>query len=243
MKSLLLVLALFFIAQNTMASSAGYSQLSSTTIKKSQLIQDLRDFGADYVVQQGVFQSPKNPLPGAYYEITKTEKVERKITSTTTYYRYTVILTEYDNLAVVRATYVVSFKPATGGVLVSSQSYRIIGGDKNGEQSVGGPSLIDVKPLNEGSDDELSSLLEEGLAYTISDAIQNGDLKESDYHLKYIANALLADSGYPSTFVFLVTLADSKGKTYRAQITCYSSEDGEEVDEEWLPEYVIFPNA
>jgi len=103
-----------------MTASPWYRQFSTSAINKSQLIQDIRDFGADYVAQKGALETTENPLPGSYYEITKTEKVERKITSITTYYRYTLIPTEYDDLAVVRATYVVNFKPSTGDVVLGS---------------------------------------------------------------------------------------------------------------------------
>jgi len=44
-----------------------------------------------------------------------------------------------------------------------------------------------------------------------------------------------------------VSIAGSKGNIYRAEITIYSFDEGvgedEEQNEEWLPEYVILPNA
>jgi len=242
MKSLILIFALIFIAQNTMATSPAYKTLSATVIKNSQLIQDLRDLGADYVVQKGVFHPKKNALPGSYYEITKTEKVERSITPIATYYRYTVILAEYDNLAVIRASYVVTYAPNTGAVSVGSDSYRIIGGDPTGEQSVGGPSLVDVEPLNDDTDEELSPLLESSVAYTVKDAIAKKLIPKGKYQIGQVYNAYLADSGFPPTYVFLLTLVDAHGNTYRAEITSYSL-DGSEQGDEWLPEYVIFPNA
>jgi len=153
-----------------------------------------------------------------------------------------------------RATYVVSFKPSNGGVQVSSHSYKMIGGDGNDEQSVGGPSLIDVKPLNDkdSSDDYLLTLLSDAVDYTINDTIKSEQLKNAAYQIGTIYNAYLGDSGYPSAYIFLLTLVDNKGKTYRLQITTYSLDDsayvdgdesGDQADEEWLPEYVIFPNA
>lgn len=169
-----------------MTASPWYRQLSTFAINKSQLIQDLRDFGADYVVQKGALETTKNPLPGSYYEITKTEKVERKITSITTYYRYTVIPTEYDDLAVVRATYVVNFKPSTGDVIVGSYNYKIIRGNPDGQKSVGGPSLINVKPLNDSTNKELLSILEYGITYTVNDAMQSKKLGDSEYHVEHI---------------------------------------------------------
>jgi len=171
------------------------------------------------------------------------------ITPTVIYYRYTVILTEYDNLAVLRATYVVSFKPSNGGVVVSSHSYKMIGGDDNGEQSVGGPSSIDVKPLNDkdSSDDYLSTLLKDAVDYSINHGIKGKQLKDAYYQVGMVYKAYIANSGYPSAYIFLLTLVDNKGKTYRVQITTYPlnifAPIRDQADEEWLPEYVIFPNT
>ena len=260
MKFIIAALAIILMAQASFSASPKYVQLSASTIPQSQLIQDLRDLGADYVIQQGVFVNTKNPLPGSYYELTKTEKVERKVTSSVTYYRYTVILTEYDNLAVLRATYTINFKPSTGGFLISSFNYKIIGGNPNGERSVGGPSLVDVRPLNSGNDEYLSPFLSESVDYVIADAIENGKLPDSTYTLKYVYNAYLVDSGYPPRYVFLVKLVNSKGQTYRVEITAAESEEdesgyeegeyefegednGEGFNEESNIEYVIYPNA
>jgi hypothetical protein len=187
----------------------------------------------------------KNALPGSYYELTKTEKVERKITPEATYYRYTVRLAEYDNLAVIRATYVVTYVPETGVVSVGSDSYKIIRGDRNGEQSVGGPSLVDVQPLNDKTDEELLPLVEYSVDYTIKDAIAKKLLKKSQYQVGEVYNAYLVDSGFPSTYVFLLTLVDNHGNTYRVEITSYYLDGSEEGDgsDEWLPEYALAPNA
>ncbi len=265
-----IALAIILMAQTSFGASPKYVQLSASEINQSQLIQNLRDLGADYVIQQGVFISTKSPLPGSYYELTKTEKVERKITSSVTYYKYTVILTEYDNQAVVRATYTINFKPSTGGFLISSFNYKIIGGNPNGEQSVGGPSLVDVRALNNGTDEYLSPFLSESIDYVVADAIENGKLPESTYTLKYVYNAYLEDSGYPPRYVFLVRLVNEEGETYRVEITAAESDEGEDdyygdddfeegeyeneyefegedngegFHEENNIEYVIYPNA
>ena len=227
------------MAQSSFASSPQYVEVSKSTINKSQLIQNLRDLGADYVVQQGVFVNTKDPLPGSYYEITKTEKVEQKVTSSATYYRFTVILYELDKLAIVRANYVISYKPSNGAFVITSFNYKIIGGNPNGEPSVGGPSLIDVRPLNKG-DDDLSPLLNDAVKYIVADAKKNGDLPKSKYTLSHVYNAYLESSGYPPQYVFLVKLVNSKGQTYRVEITATENEEGED---QINPEYVVYPNA
>ncbi len=239
MKFLILALAVILMAQSSFASSPQYVQVSKSTINKSQLIQNLRDLGADYVVQQGVFANAKNPLPGSYYEITKTEKVEQKVTSSITYYRFTVILYEQDKLAIVRATYVISYKPSNGAFVITSSNYNIIGGNPNNEPSVGGPSLIDVRPLNKG-DDDLSPLLNDAIKYVVAAAKKNGELPKSKYTLSHVYNAYLESSGYPPQYVFLVKLVNSKGQTYRVEITATENEEGED---QINPEYVVYPNA
>jgi len=239
MKFIIVALAIILMAQTSFASSPQYVQLNATTIRSSQLIQNLRDLGADYVIQQGVFVSTKAPLPGSFYKLTKTEKVEQKVTPSITYYRFTVILYEQDKLAIVRATYVVSFKPSNGAFLVTSFKYNIIGGNPNGEQSVGGPSLIDVRPLNNGTDD-LSPLLADAIKSVVADAKKNGELPKSKYTLRYVYNAYLVNSGYPPQYVFLVKLVNSKGQTYRVEITATENVGGEDNQN---PAYVIYPNA
>jgi len=237
MKFLILALALFCIAQTSFGASPQYVQLSPATIRNSQLIQNLRDLGADYVIQQALFAS-KTPLPGSYYELTRTEKVERKITPSATYYRYTVILTEYDNLAIVRANYVISFNPKTGAFAVVSHKYKIIGGNPKGEPSVGGPSLIDVRPLNAGNDD-LSPFLSSSVKYVTADAIKNKKLPKTAYSLADVYNAYLEDSGFPPRYVFLVKLVSKTGMTYRVQITATATEKGEKPVN---PSYVVYSN-
>ena len=236
MKFIILALALFCIAQTSFGASPQYLPLSAATIRNSQLIQNLRDLGGDYVIQHGVFVS--KTLPGSYYELTKTEKVERKITPSTTYYRYTVILTEYNDLAIVRVNYVISYNPKTGAFAVISHNYRIIGGNPKGEPSVGGPSLIDVRPLNTGNDD-LSPLLSSSVKYVTADAIKNKKLPKTTYSLSYVYNAYLEDSGFPPRYVFLVKLVSKTGLTYRVEITATETEEGEDPVN---PEYVLYSN-
>jgi len=265
MKFLIATLILILTIQSPLlkaqqTNTLQYVPVPPNEIAESQIIQDLRDLGADFVIQKGVFANTTSPLPGSYYELTQTESVERKYTSTATYYRFTVILNETDNLAVVRANYVVGFRPSTGGFLVTYYNYDIIGGDPDAEQSVGGPSLVDVRPLNNGTSD-LSPLLNSSIEYVVDDAIEKGLLPESNYTLRYVYDAYLTSSGYPPTYVFLVRLMNDEEMSYRVEIIASEDlEEEEELEDEFVEEfegddsgedlgeeerlqYIIYPNT
>jgi len=47
--------------------------------------------------------------------------------------------------------------------LSSVQSHKIIGGEKEAQESAGGSSLVDVRPLNDGLDQETLDILEKVL--------------------------------------------------------------------------------
>jgi len=237
MKYFIVALALVMMTQTAMTQQ--YVTLSAATVSRSQLIRDLRDLGADYVAQQGVFVSTKAPFLGNFYTIRTTEKVERAITSGVTYYRYTVVLADQDNLTVARATYVVNYRPATGSFIVASYSYRIIGGNPDNEPSVGGPSLVDIRPLNAGNSD-LQTLLDESFEYVVDDAIAKKRLPDADYRIQFVYNAYSVSSGYPPQYVFLVKAVNDDGRYYRIEITATLDVPGEEHQD---PTYVIYPNA
>lgn len=238
MKFFIVALALVMMAQIAMTQQ--YVTLSTATVNNNQLIRDLRDLGADYVAQQGVFVSTKAPFRGNFYEITRTEKVERAITASVTYYRYTVVLADQDNLTVARATYVVNYRPSTSNFIVSSYVYRLIGGNPNNEPSVGGPSLVDIRGLNAGNV-ELSPFLDMSIRSAVEDSIYFGTLPRADYSLKYVYNAYLASSGYPAEYFFLVKLVNDKGDYYRLKIRNWDNSDSEGPS--YVPEVVVYPNA
>jgi len=68
--------------------------------------------------------------------------------------------------------------------LSSVQSHKIIGGEKEAQESAGGSSLVDVRPLNDGLDQETLDILEKGVTYATNDAIQTNKLKDSDQGCK-----------------------------------------------------------
>jgi len=218
MKFFILALAFAFLAQPLMAQLlGGYVELSEEEINASPVINDLKNLGAAYVIQQGVFVSTKAPLPGDWYEITSTEKIEARVTPGVTYYRYTVTLTENDGHATADATYVVSWRPSNGAFLVASYQYTVTKTDSQ-EQSVGGPSLVDIRPLNDGTGDLFPTLVE-AVRFVVHDAADRGYISGGVYTLRYVYNAYLQNSGYPPTYVFLVRLVSSSGINYRIQMT------------------------
>ncbi len=144
MKFLLATFALIFMTQAVMAQE--FITLTPSTVENNQLIQDLRDLGAAYVAQQGMFVSTKAHLIGDYYSIINTEKVERKVTPTVTYYRFTVTLNELYKRDLVRATYTVNYKPSNGGFVVSSYLYKIL--KRNSEKDINfGGYIYSINPL------------------------------------------------------------------------------------------------
>ena len=69
---------------------------------------------------------PDRVIDRDYYNITDIINVERKITPTVTYYRFTIIVTETCNFTVAKAGYTINYKPSNGGFVVSSYYYQII---------------------------------------------------------------------------------------------------------------------
>ena len=239
MKYFIVALAVVMMAQ--VAMTQNYVTLSAATINNSALIRNLRALGADYVAQQGVFVSTKAPFLGNFYEITQTVRVERAITASVTYYRYTVILADQDDLTEARATYVINYRPSNSNFIVASYSYTIIGGNPNNEPSVGGPSLVDIRTFNDGGStlNPLSLLLDESFEWVVDDAIAKNRLPNSNYRIQFVYNAYSTGSGYPPQYVFLVKAVNDNGRYYRIQITATEDVQGEPHVN---PTYIVYPN-
>ena len=237
MKFFILAFALVMMAQTVMTQQ--YVTLSDAAVSASQLIQDLRDLGADYVAQQGVFVSTKVPLKGNFYQINKTEKVENATANSTSYYRYTVILTDPANITTANATYVIQYVPSNFSVSIASYRYTIIGNNSNNTAVVGGPSLYDIRGLNAGND-TLSPLLKNATDYVIADAIQNNKLPNSTYTRKFVYNAYLVNSGTPPQYDFLVKLENGNHDFYRLEINATEDVQGQPHVN---PTYIVYPNA
>ena len=170
MKSLILIAVLLF-------ASTAFSQYTDLTeddlSKNSEFFRDLQYLCPGFIAQKGIYESTKAPLPGSWYNITEVEKQEKRVTSTITYYRFTLLLTEQENRAVVRATVVISYYPATGNFIFSSYKYNIL------KQSApnGGFFMyeaVDLRAINDGSS-ELADVIDENFDYIMNEAFQKTD--------------------------------------------------------------------
>ena len=238
---ILLLLACCAMAQN----NNNYVRLSSTTINKSQVIQDLRELGYDYVLQKTLFvENNKYNLPNGLFKLLKTESVYRRISRQVIYYRYTVQLSTYTNDKTLRVIYTVSFNQATGATRVTYYSYSLIKSE-NGPMIADLPGYIDVRGISNGTD--LESNLLKGVKFTVANATANGQIRKGTYSVGQIFTAFDSGYSYPYVYNFLVTLVSTKGYVYRAKISVpvnYAqaiSLDGEETPSFPIT-YTIYPN-
>jgi len=235
----IIIVALLFVALGSTMAGSVYIKLSANTINNSQLIRDLRQLGAESTLQQGIFRSTKAPLRNGDWYIDRTESVYRRIAGAVTYYKYTVILKSNSSPTVVRATYIVSFRPANGNTAVTFYHYRILS-DRN-EDITDQPEFIDIRLI--ASTPIWSEKLQNGYDFTITDAIAKGLIQDATYHIGKIISA--GDSGfsYPYIVSFLVTLVTEDGYTYRARISVPEAEEVPEDQPNPYPiTYVIYPN-
>ncbi len=149
MKLIIFVFTLLTI--ESMAKKSSYVKLSTSTINKSQLVQDLRQLGAEYTIQKGTYQQEPKLFYG-YWKLVKTESVYKKTVNGVNYYKYSVQLeNQLDSPILIQATYVVAFRPSNGNTLVTSSSYKIIKKNYDAPLAVDPPSLIDMRLLKKDS--------------------------------------------------------------------------------------------
>jgi len=235
----IIFVALLFVALSSTMAGPGYVKLSTNTINNSRLIRDLRQLGAESTLQQGIFRSTKAPLKNGDWYVDRTESVYRRIAGAVTYYKYTVILKSNTPPVAVRATYIVSFRPANGNTVVTFYHYRIL--SDTGVVTIDMPHLIDTRSI--ANDTFLSEKLQDGYDYTVIDAIARGRIQDADYHLGKIFSANASGLIYPYVVSFLVTLVTEDGYTYRARISVPNVEDVPEDEANPYPiTYVIYPN-
>ena len=236
----LLLLACCAMAQNT----NNYARLSDATINKSQVIQDLRDLGYNYALQQILFvENNKYNLPTGLFRLLKTESVDERISGRVAYYKYTVQLSTYGD-KIIRVIYTVSFDQATGATKVISYTYSLIKSE-DGPMIADLPSYIDVRGISNGTD--LESKLLKGVKFTVENATANGQIRRGAYSVGQIFTAFDSGYSYPYVYNFLVTLVCNKGYAYRAKISVpvtvsqSISEDGK-VTSDFPVTYTIYPN-
>jgi len=225
------ILALVLLVCGTLAANTDYVKLSSDTINKSQLIKDLRQLGAEYTLEKGIF--PEDALPNGYWIVYKTESVYKRVFNGATYYKYTVQLRCESDPILIRAKYIVAIWASNANTLVTDYSYSII--DENPKIPVvaDAPAYVDNRLLKQGSGD-LWNLLDGGIKYTVKNAISKGLIKNSTYKYKRVFS--IQDTGFSASagYTYLVQLVSKQGYNYRVRITVYEDNS--------TPKYVIYRN-
>ena len=236
MKAFLFPLLLLLFISQAFSADTGYIKLKTSTIDESQLLQDLRRVGADYTLEKGIFQQePK--LPNGYWEIVETESASRKIHNGVHYYKFTVQIQSLNDPYLIRANYIIAFKPSNGDTRVISPSYIII--SKKHEEIIVAdtPSYVDLRELKKGS--ELQKYFDEGFKYTVEDAIRKGVIKKSTYSLVRVFSIDMVDFPSPACG-FTLQIVSQQGQNYRLHINVW---DNSWTEEDSSPDYIIYPNA
>jgi len=232
--------AIFLILGSVIAAN-DFVTLKSSTINNSQVIKDLRQLGANYVLQKGIFESSKTPLPNGSWKIKSTESIQRKIDGNTIYYRFVVNLECESAPTVIRARYNITYNKSNANVLVTYFIYTVLSNNPDGPFIADLPQFIDVRLLQ--SDDALQDSLDSGLEYIVNEAICEEDLPDSDYRIARVFSIQDTGFSYPYGYRYLVKLANKQGKYWRALITVFNTENIPEEDvDKYPPEYVIYPN-
>jgi len=226
------ILALVLLVCETLAANTDYVKLDANTISKSQLIKDLRQLGAEYALEKGIF--PEDALPNGYWIVYKTESVYKRVFNGATYYKYTVQLRCESDPILIRANYIVAIWASNANTLVTDYSYSVIDENPNIPVATDVPEYIDNRLLKQGSGD-LWSLLDGGIKYTVKNAISKGLIKNSTY--KFVRVYSIQDTGFsnPSGYNYLVQLVSKQGYNYRVRTTVWENNS--------TPKYVIYPNV
>ncbi len=234
----LFIFAFALIVCSTLATCTGYIKLRTSTIEKSQLIQDLLELGADYTLEKGIFQQ-KPTLPNGFWVTRKTESVYKRVKNGITYYKYTVQLFCFTEPYLIRAKYTVAFRKSNGDTLVTSYSYSVIDPNPH-EEAIDAPGFIDNRLVKKGSD--LKKYLDKGIEYIVKAAIEVGNMKKSTYSFVRLFSVKDLGSKSPPGYVFKVQLVSKEGYNYRVLIIVYAIDDLE--NNYYLrPAYIIDPNT
>jgi len=150
------------------------------------------------------------------------------------YYWYIVQIKCQVQPKLIRATYIVAFNPQRGSTLVASFSYVVLPHDPPQPFLSDAPSFIDA-----GSD--LQDLLDQGVEYTVQDAIFNGLINKSRYFVTRIfwvkGNGFSIVPGY----TYSALLTSSQGYSYRADITSFNKTNSN-AQNFLNPNYKIYTN-
>ncbi len=210
-------LALLFVTA-VFAADAGYTDITSAEIDSTSLLQDLRQLGANYVLNQGIFQQQPR-LPNGYWRIVETESAQKKVLSSIAYYKFTVQIRCEVQPKLIRATYEISSVPSNGDVNVISSSYEVIPNHYPEILLADAPSFADTRMIKKGSD--MQNLLDKGVEFVVKDAIEKGLIKKSSYTVTRIFWAKNLGFSIAPGFTYSVLLTNSEGYSYRVELTSY----------------------
>ena len=168
----------------------------------------------------------------------KTESAYRKITKEITYYKYTIQTAHVLGTYLVRATYIISFKPSNGDTKVKFHTYKILSKTYEGPESEDTPTFVDMRGLKKGS--PLWKYLNVGIQFTEKDGIEKGWLPKSTYRFWRVFSIQSMEWTTPDAVIYFVQLRNQQGQNYRARIIAWANQPPED---ETPPNYRIYPNV
>jgi len=252
---LFIISACLFLLISQSALAQQWEDLVDDDYQDNPLPLTLRDLGIKYIQQKGMFESTKAHFPGKEYDVHTDypQRTERRNASDVTYYRYTLTLEEPIRMdgrgqSLVNTTFTVSYRESNGNFLITSYRFNLdsdgnIPLDNEEEEGVIDfdgtlKKYLDIRPFNNGSSN-FTDLLNEAKESIVAQAIQNGDLPNSDYTIRFVYEAYAyyidIEDVYERTLNCKVKLVNSEGDYYLVHIEAdydYRGEDAEEEEEE-----------
>jgi len=232
MKILALILALA-IGHIVSGQPGGYREIEPENGVYSQEVQNLRDYGAQVVVERA---TEHGQVPPGNYEVAETYKVEQQVANGLNY-RYDVELANEENVRV-RTTYVVYYQAWTDTREVTSYSIDWVTSDEGipveeeavwdsqeeewlGEEEglAGGYTELDLDYVKK--DEDIQNLLNYGVGYVTNQAASQGRLPNSRFTISqvYSVSRQVANG---ANYRCDVEITDGKGLYVRAYYEIYS---------------------
>lgn len=221
------------------ALAASYIPISSETINNSQLIQDLRQLGAQYTLEKAIYVKTPS-VPNGYWTIEETESAGTRTANGVTYYQFVVKIRCESDPFLIRARYVVSFRPSNGNTVVQSYCYQILDRNPDGPVLADAPNFVDMRLLTPGS--EIETFLNTGIDYFVEHAIEDGLIEDSTY--EFVRIFALQDVGFSIApgYTYLIQVVNAEGQNYRVRITVFDNESSGSP-EPIEPSFTLFPHA
>jgi len=215
MKFLLLSIALLLTAQ--IAFSQDWAPVEDTF--GDELVQSLKFVGSKYILQKGIFESSKTPIPEGFWFEFETESIESRTIGDVTYYRFSVILEVikfHQNR--IRARYTVSHRPSNGRIRITAWSYSKLrsGEDVDEYDSTGYWDYQDAR--------DNYPILQNAVSTAVAKAIQDGELPDSSYSIQFVYSAWKYEVERDK-YIFILTLRNSAGNYYLVRLASDGTDD------------------